>query len=189
MTKVTDWVRRGVGLALLVLADRPSGPAANVRRLARHLAAQAVASEVTGFGDDVRIGLDHRLLESRGGIVLYSRGGPSTPVHEQWWSELVARLAGDLVDLAEAGESHGDLTNILQAETVASWIAGAQLRPDGYPAGSMDPDSIVTAARDYARTILTRHAAWVDAVAEALLTTGHLTGAEITSLAPTGAAA
>lgn len=176
-------------LAIELLMVRPAGrPSATVRRLARHLAAQAVASDVTGFGEDVHISLDARLLESRG-VVVYTSAGPSTSAPEQWWSELVARLAGDLVDLAEASASHGDLTNILQAETVASWIAAGPMRPEGYPDGPLDPDSILSAAREYARTILTGHADWVDAVAEELLTTGHLTGAEVSRLAPTGAAA
>lgn len=176
-------------LAIELLMARPVGsPTPTVRRLARHLAAQAVASDATGFGDTMEVSLKAHLLHSSG-VVVYAPERPSSPVHEQWWSELVARLAGDLIDLADAGDSHGDLTNILQAETVAGWLAAAQVRPECYPAGPMEPGAILAAAREHARSILTSHAAWVDAVAETLLTTGHLTGADVTRLAPIGPAA
>ncbi len=109
-----------------------------------------------------------------------SSTGWKFPTCEQWWMELVARLAGDQFDLADR-ETAGDLANILTARVVAARIAEGQVRPSGYQ-GPLEADPILQPARRQAIGILADHAAWMDAVAAAVLRRGRLTGVDVMML-------
>lgn len=186
----------GALVLILLVGHRLRHPAgAPARQIARHIAAQAVATAATGGAGTEKYRLDDRWPYPRG--VLSYPAGPGTSACEQWWSELIARLAGDEVDLAEGSPTHGDLTNILQARVAASRIASSHVRPDGYRGGALDTDAILHDARQQASEILADHQPWVDAVAAALLCTGRLTGVDVMMLGavvrdagrPAGAAA
>lgn len=167
-------------ILILLLAFGRSFSSVPARQLARHIAAQAVATAATGGTGAEEYRLDDRWPYTHG--VMSYPAGPGTSACEQWWSELIARLAGDEVDLVEGDPAHGDLTNILQARVAASRIASSNVRPASYRGGPLDTDQILHDARRQAREILADHQPWVDAVAAVLLCTGRLTGLDVMML-------